>query len=96
MRTLEIWPRPSAAPASDELWRTSERMVLYMTTRASYALERELTVDYGPSYTRDYASGRHRPSCRPLSLLPAEPNDADVAATCSLLTRMQRVAKRQV
>lgn len=51
-----------AAAAHKEPWRYSERMVLYKTTCGAYPLEHELTVDYGKRYTRDYASGSHRPT----------------------------------
>jgi hypothetical protein len=44
----------------------SERMVLYATTRKAYELGKELTVDYGRSYARDYASGAHKPNVRSL------------------------------
>lgn len=37
----------------------SERMTLFATTRKSYPLDEELTVDYGRSYRRDYDSHKH-------------------------------------
>lgn len=56
---------PSAAG-----WRRAERMVLYMTTRAAYAEDDELTVDYGRAYRREYASGAHRPVRTPVRAPP--------------------------
>ena len=53
-------------------WRCSERMVLYMTTRGSYSLQHELTTDYGGEYARNYYSGSHRPTFRPLYEIPPE------------------------
>jgi hypothetical protein len=50
----------------------SERMVLYASTRKAYGLQQELTVDYGKSYMRNYASGLHRPSCKELTPAPPE------------------------
>ena len=68
-------PEGSLAKKLNELGvlaHCSERMVMYMTTRRSYTPEVELTVDYGKSYTRDYASGGHRPSCPRLYVMPTE------------------------
>ena len=36
----------------------SELMLLYTTTRTCYDVSEELTVDYGPSYGRDYYAGK--------------------------------------
>ena len=52
----------------------SEKMVLYATTRRSYEASKELTVDYGKSYMRDYASGAHRAAPQ-LATLYAVPRD---------------------
>lgn len=69
--------RPQAA--GKETWCCSERMLMYASTCKRYAPEVELTVDYGKSYQRSYASGGHRPSHRrPLYMLP--PDSIDVAA----------------
>ena len=51
---------------ADEPWRRSEQMVLFVSTRGSYPLERELTVDYGDDYARDYVSGFHKADFSPL------------------------------
>jgi hypothetical protein len=56
-------------------------MVLYVTTRRSYSLEHELTVDYGTSYARHYFSGSHLPTVRPLYTIP--PETIDVSAPAS-------------
>ena len=43
-------------------WKLSERMVLYETRKRSYTANTEFTVDYGPSYYRDYDTGFRRRS----------------------------------
>ena len=63
-----------------EPWRCSELMILYIGTRGSYSLEHELTVDYGKSYSRDYASGCHKATVWPLDLVPPEAIDASAPA----------------
>jgi hypothetical protein len=50
----------------------SERMVLYATTRKHYPAETELTVDYGNSYQRNYASHTHRPAPQLYPIPPEE------------------------
>ena len=51
--------------------------MLYVTTRKAYDCSAELTVDYGPSYARDYPSGAHKPRPKlypiPVCLSPAPP-----------------------
>lgn len=42
-------------------WRHGERMVVYLAARRSYPLSDELTVDYGRSYKREYATGCRKP-----------------------------------
>lgn len=72
--------------AVETQWRYSERMVLLKTTRGSYSLEQEFTVDYGESYVRSYACGsrgsRHgsRRPTRPLYAIPREAIDASAPA----------------
>jgi hypothetical protein len=56
---------PPEGRLAPEGW--SERMVMYVTTRKSYAHGSELTVDYGRSYARDYASGVHKPAIKKLN-----------------------------
>lgn len=60
----------------------SEKMVAYMTTRRTYDLEAELTVDYGASYQRSYHSGTHRARSAGSQLyeIPTSEVSADVAA----------------
>jgi hypothetical protein len=60
-----ILPHDPRAPAADaRAWRLAERMVVYCAARRAYPLEQELTVDYGRSYRREYASGEHKPHAR--------------------------------
>jgi len=69
IRAWKKYIMPPSGAASPLL--TSERMVMYVTTRRSYSCTSELTVDYGPAYIRDYASGQHQPA-RAFSLKPLE------------------------
>jgi len=52
-----------------------------VTTRRSYLCTSELTVDYGPSYIRDYDSGRHR-SARPSCSKPVELSAEQIRNAC--------------
>lgn len=54
--------QPHAGRDGIDAWLWSECMFMYVTARASYQPEDELTVDYGPEYTRDYCTGAHRPN----------------------------------
>lgn len=50
----------------------SERMVLYATTRKQYCAGAELTVDYGVSYQRNYASHTHKAAPQLYPIPPEE------------------------
>jgi hypothetical protein len=47
-------------------------MVLYSTTRKQYSAEAELTVDYGASYQRNYASHTHKAAPQLYKVPPEE------------------------
>jgi len=53
-------PQGAAPPPRGVPHPLSERMVLYCTTRKAYREGSEISVDYGVSYSRDYASSKHR------------------------------------
>ncbi|EOD13134.1 hypothetical protein EMIHUDRAFT_452034 [Emiliania huxleyi CCMP1516] len=53
-------PQGAAPPPRGVPHSLSERMVLYCTTRKAYREGSEISVDYGVSYSRDYASSKHR------------------------------------
>mmetsp|Transcript_20006 Transcript_20006/g.46164 ORF Transcript_20006/g.46164 Transcript_20006/m.46164 type:complete len:445 (-) Transcript_20006:353-1687(-) len=62
------WLEAMLPPAGGGPEKTSERMVLYCTTRTHYVSSCELTVDYGIGYSRNYHSGKHRGRGRQLAV----------------------------